>query len=278
MVKQAFHKLDINSEGHVRIFTGKKEGVPVYEDVGVLPVVTINFYEQNKPPQREIKLPSNFKPEEIEFKKVWLVELGSKDDRKKSKRHKPEMLTIAQFHFLYSAAGASSGWWPLSDKKWNSRSFFKAGDLYVLYKQNMPIGFGCIHFDVEPKSGKRINKITYVGIIQSMRGNGIGGYFFDMLNKKAWGDGPDSVKLDTVPKLDMMGNCSASVLYEKRGFKKIGEETLDPTKVDPKTLNQFNIPTYYHVSPSHKNQKEFEERLAKAFRVFWTDRRKEKRS
>lgn len=278
MTKSAFHKLDINTEGHVRILTGTQGGKPLYENVGKLPIVTINFYEQYSKPEKEPKLPPNLKPGELEFKKVWLVELGSKDDRKKSKRLKPEIITVAQFHFLYSAAGATSGWWPLSDKKWNSRAFFKAGDVYILYKGNMPIAFGCIHFDVEPKSGKRINKITYVGIIKSQRNKGFGSYFFDMLNHKAWSDSPDSVKLDTVPELDMMGNCPATVLYEKRGFKKIGSETLNPVKVDPKTLNQFNIPSYYHVSPSHKNQKEFEERLAKAFRVFVKDRRNAKRS
>lgn len=248
------------------------------EDIGPPPAVTIAFYEQSEKPLKLAELPDGYEMVRFDVRRGYAPkgEAGEQEETRISfldkleKERNPEMadkkitLTIPQFHALYSVAGASSGWWPLGDKGWNSSELFDNCELYALKdKEGVPVGFGAIERDVDEKTAN-VNKITFVGISPSLHGQGVGGKFFDTLNAKAW-EGADKVKLDTVPELDLMKGQkggAAATLYEKRGYKLVDSELCTPD--DPRHFNQFNLPAFYEGNPTYQTE-HLDKRLKKLF-------------
>lgn len=247
------------------------------EDIGAPPAVTIAFYEQSDKPTQPAILPEGFEMVRFDVRRGHAAAgVGEKEeervhflDRLEKERNptgseKKITLSVPQFHALYSVAGATSGWWPLADKGWDSAALFDSCELYALKnKEGVPVGFGAIERNVDEET-PNVNKITFVGLSPSLHGQGVGGKFFDALNAKAW-EGADKVKLDTVPELDLMKGQqggAAATLYEKRGYKLVGSEECTPD--DPRNFNQFNLPQFYEKNP-HYQTAHLDKRLKELF-------------
>jgi GNAT superfamily N-acetyltransferase len=159
-------------------------------------------------------------------------------------------LSREQFRALYEAVGSASGWWPLTDTKFDYESLFGATEMFMLQKDGRPIGFGCIqrHYKEHGLGGDgKSTDIIYVGVIPSLQGRGDGGAFFDALNDIAWRDS-SSVLLNTCPQHDRMtgrgGNEPATSLYRDREFRLIETKIRDP-KDGKSNINELNLVPYY---------------------------------
>lgn len=209
--------------------------------VGALPAVDIAFYEQEAPPGKLLR----DLPEGVEIKRVDF-------SKKESAAQSPDQITESQFAALYNAIAKASDWWPITkDKGWDWQSLFYNTDVYVMYRDNKPVGFYAL--DHQLKDDPTGVKLLYIGVIPSQHGQKLGGHLIDHAMAKGWSreDMQDGLKtthllLDTVPQHDVMlayGKPCAT-LYESRGFQLNRTERCTPG--DPgTTMNQFNFPAYW---------------------------------
>jgi hypothetical protein len=167
---------------------------------------------------------------------------------------RPRVLSVNQLNALYDAIASSSGWWPWSDSRWDPLATFAKLEKYVMYLDDMPIGFGAL----ERNSGaENVTRIVFVGIIPSMQGYRFGNYLFNFINHLAREGGTEIVVLNTAPEFDTMKGAgkpeqSAAKMYLAAKFRLVRTETIDAKKlaVDGQKLEMLNLPAYYRNHPS----------------------------
>lgn len=167
---------------------------------------------------------------------------------------RPRVLRIAQFRALYDAIASSSGWWPLADTRWDWIPYFARLEKYVLYLDDMPIGFGAI----ERNSGARnVTRIVFVGVIPSMQGYRFGNFLFNFLNHLARAGETEIVVLNTAPEFDRMKGVgkpeqSATKMYLAAKFQLVRTETADARQMAERgeKLEALNLPAYYKNHPA----------------------------
>lgn len=166
---------------------------------------------------------------------------------------KPRVLSLSQFHSLYDAIASSSGWWPLADSRWPSRAFFARLEKYVMYLDDMPIGFGSLERD---SGAANITRIVFVGIIPTMQGYRFGNFLFNFINHLARDGGSEAVVLSTAPEFDTMKGTgrpeqSAAKMYLAAGFKLLRTDIVDARSMAlaGANLETLNLPSYYKNNP-----------------------------
>jgi hypothetical protein len=194
------------------------------------------------------------------------AEKGAVADPPGTKR--PKVLTLEQFCVLYDAIASSSGWWPLWDSRWEWRGYFASLEKYVMYLDDMPIGFGALerHFGEE-----NITRIVFVGIVPGMQGYRFGNYLFNFINHLAREGGTEVVVLSTAPEYDTMKGAgkpeqSAAKMYVKAGFQLVRTDFVDARAMATygRNLETLNLPAYYKRHPGFSKESLFE-RLCKEF-------------
>ena len=167
---------------------------------------------------------------------------------------RPRVLTFSQLRALYDAIASSSGWWPLADSRWDSRSYLSKLEKYLVYLDDLPIGFGALERN---SGGVNITRIVFVGIIPSMQGYRFGNYIFNFINHLAWDGGTDIVVLNTAPEFDRMKGTgkpeqSAAKMYLAAKFKLVRTEMIDARKMasSGEKLEMLNLPGYYKNHPA----------------------------
>ena len=166
---------------------------------------------------------------------------------------RPRVLSRRQFQTLYDAIASSSGWWPLADRRWDSRACFARLEKYVMYLDDMPIGFGAIERN---SGGPNITRIVFVGILPSMQGYRFGNYLFYFINHLAWDGGTEAVVLNTAPQFDTMKGAgkpeqSAAKMYLSAKFKLVRTESIDARQqaIRGEKLEMLNLPAFYKNHP-----------------------------
>lgn len=250
----------MNDSGDIRLLPAVDEGQWLDRAIGTLgPTIIQHFEQRDRPADYHSKRRTN-KPRPknpfpsrrvLQRIKAMPIELegegGVTVDPPGTKR--PRVLTIQQFHALYEAIASSSGWWPLADARWDSRTCFAKLEKYVMYLDDMPIGFGALERN---SGGADITRIVFVGIIPSMQGYRFGNYLFSFVNHLAREGGTEVVVLNTAPAFDRMKGTgkpeqSAAKMYLGAGFKLVRTEMIDAKQMATagEKLEMLNLPAYY---------------------------------
>lgn len=200
---------------------------------------------KNPFPSRRILMRLRAMPIEIEG------ENGATADPPATKR--PRVLGVRQFCALYNAIASSSGWWPLADSRWRWQEFFTNLEKYVMYLDEMPIGFGALE---RLPARSNVTRIVFVGIIPSMQGYRFGNYLFNFINHLAKEGGAELVLLSTAPEFDTMKGTgkpeqSASKMYIRAGFRLVQTDIVDARRMATfaRSLETLNLPAYYRTHP-----------------------------
>lgn len=233
-------------------------------DIDALGTIVLQHFEQRERPQdfysrrrtNKPKIKQPF-PSRRVIRRITAMpiqiegENGATADAPGTKR--PKVLSRQQFHALYNAIASSSGWWPLADLRWDSWSYFSNLEKYVMYLDDMPIGFGALDRNSD---GTGVTRIVFVGVTNSMQGYRFGFYLFNFLNHLAREGDTHSVVLNTAPEFDVMRGAgkpkqSAVKMYLAAGFRLIRTDTIDAKQVaaSGQHLQTLNLPAYYRNHP-----------------------------
>lgn len=260
-------------------FVAEREEVRIAHAIDSLGITAIQYFEQrNRPADYHSKRrtnkprPKNPFPSRPVLKRIRAMpieiegENGAVADPPGTPL--PRVLSLSQFRALYEAISSSSGWWPLADSRWESTAFFARLEKYVMYLDQMPIGFGALERQCGPADATRI---VFVGIVSGMQGYRFGNYLFNFINHLAWEGGTQAVVLSTAPEFDRMKGAgkpeqSAAKMYVRAGFTLVRTDIIDARMMatSGKNLETLNLPAYY------KDQQNFEwdslsKRLCEAF-------------
>lgn len=238
----------------------EQEEVRIARAIDSLGITVIQSYEQRERPadyhskRRTNKpRPKNPFPSRPVLKRIFAMpieiegENGAVADPPGTQR--PRVLSFAQFRTLYEAISSSSGWWPLADTRWDSTRFFSRLEKYVMYLDQMPIGFGAL----ERQCGAAdTTRIVFVGITSGMQGYRFGNYLFNFINHLAWEGGTQLVVLGTAPEFDRMKGAgkpeqSAAKMYVRAGFTLVRTDIIDARTmaISGTHLETLNLPSYY---------------------------------
>ena len=249
-----------------------------YRDIGRPADITIHHYQQTQRPYDHTERktnkprPRNFFPSRRTIARTSVlpieIEGGSGAIRAVPETARPTVLSVRQFHSVYNAIASASGWWPLADSRWDSRRYFASLEKYVMYLDELPIGFGALDRN---NDGDGVTRIVFAGIITAMQGRKFGNLLFNHLNAMAWKGGACRVVLNTAPEYDVMKgagkleNKPAAEMYKRRGFYPTRMERVDAHRVaEAGHIYKLNLPAYYRDNPSFTDETLFK-RLCSEF-------------
>lgn len=245
--------------------TSEEEQSRIAASILTLGTISIQHFEQRELPADYHSKRRNNKPKPrnpfpprriLQRLRVMPTELegenGAVVGRPESPR--PRVLRTGQFQVLYEAIATSSGWWPLADERWNWIPYFARLEKYVLYLDDMPIGFGAL----ERNSGSQnVTRIVFVGVIPSMQGYRFGNYLFNFINHLARAGDTEKVVLNTAPEFDTMKGAgkpeqSAAKMYLASKFQLVRTEVVDARQMALRgeKLESLNLPGYYKNHPA----------------------------
>ena len=133
--------------------------------------------------------------------------------------------TVSFYRYLYNTVGADWLWWERrtwSDKKLESVILSEFTELYVLYVDGVPAGYGELNLQ---KS--RNVELAYFGLFPEFIGQKLCGYFLRWLIDQAWRHKPTRLFVHTCTE----DHPSAMYNYQKHGFKiykKLSVQIDDP--------------------------------------------------
>jgi hypothetical protein len=238
-----------------------REFVP---DISSLGIIVVQHFEQCDRPadyhsKRTTNKPKTRKPfpsrRLIQRLTVMPVELagenGAVADSPGTK--KPRVLSLGQFQALYDAIASSSGWWPLADSRWDWPTYFCRLEKYVMYLDELPVGFGALD---RSSDGLNVTRIVFVGIVPAMQGYRFGIYLFNFINHLAREGGTETIVLNTAPEFDRMKGTgkpeqSAVKMYLNAGFRLVRTDIVDARRAaaNAHKLESLNLPAYYKNNP-----------------------------
>lgn len=134
--------------------------------------------------------------------------------------------TVGFYRYLYDTVGAPWTWMErrlMDDEVLKSAITAPGVEIYVLYADGVPAGFGEVNRGLKPEEVE----ITYFGLMPEFIGRGLGRYFINAIIDIAWNSDPRRIWVHTCD-LDhprALGN------YQRAGFSVFGQgiETLpDP--------------------------------------------------
>ncbi len=140
------------------------------------------------------------------------------------KAYKPH---VGFYRYLYNAVGADWLWYErnqLSDSELLRIIHHDAVDLYVLYLNGAPAGFGELDF----RTSNEV-ELAYFGLLPTYIGRGLGGYFLRHLVTAGWAKKPDRIWVHTCN----FDAPNALSVYQVAGFSPYRQEVKmiqDPRK------------------------------------------------
>ena len=142
-----------------------------------------------------------------------------------------EKPTVSFYRYLYNTVGQDWLWWErrqLSDEELSSIVCDDQVDVYVLYVNGVPAGYG----ELDRRSAPDI-ELAYFGLMPEFIGQKLGGYFLRWLIDQAWTYEPERLFVHTCTE----DHPAAIHNYQRHGFSPYKQETeiID----DPRTSGEF---------------------------------------
>ncbi|NRA88089.1 MAG: GNAT family N-acetyltransferase [Rhizobiales bacterium] len=138
-----------------------------------------------------------------------------------------ENIKIEHYREIYNAIGQQYFWVSrekLSDEELGKIIHHPNVKIYFLYDDNKPIGF----FEINSKNHPRSVEISFIGLVNSAIGHGLGKILTQLAIKQAWSHKAGRIIIQTCT----LDHKHALPLYQKLGFKAYNRHTAEITLSD----------------------------------------------
>ncbi len=129
-------------------------------------------------------------------------------------------IPIHFYRYLYETTGRRYNWVERSDMDDEALAAqIKRDDveIWVLYNAGAPAGF----YELDFADPERVY-LAYFGLLEGMTGRGLGTYLLSCALKRAWGEKPKKISVNT----NTLDHRAALPLYQKFGFVPTGRQTV----------------------------------------------------